>query len=162
MLKLMSFKKIFLYIVLGLVGLGVGGKMVVQSAIVLAKNLGVSDTLIGLTIVAIGTSLPELVTSAIAAYKKKDDIALGNIVGSNIFNIFLILGVSTFVASKPLSYSLALNFDILVLLIASAVLFISVLGKKRTISRWSAAFFLLLYIGYTVWIILRDSQVERG
>jgi cation:H+ antiporter len=99
-------------ILLGLVGLVIGGHWIVGSATTIALNLGLSQALIGLTIVAIGTSLPELATSAVAAYKKNSDIAIGNVVGSNIFNIFWILGISAVI--HPLPLTSLLNFDILV------------------------------------------------
>src|SRR3989338_2980512 len=93
-IKVFSYSKGVFYIILGIVGLIVGGKWIVDGAVEIAKFFNISESLIGLTIIAIGTSLPELATSAVAAYKKQSDIAIGNIVGSNIFNIFWILGVS--------------------------------------------------------------------
>jgi cation:H+ antiporter len=100
-------------ILIGLGGLVLGGKLVVDNAVSIANTLGVSEKIIGLTIVAAGTSLPELVTSVVAAFKKKSDIAIGNIVGSNIFNIFLILSISSLI--RPIDYNPAFNTDLYIL-----------------------------------------------
>lgn len=140
------------YILVGTVGLLIGGQLSVTSSIDLATELGLSETLIGLTVVAIGTSLPELVTSVIATRRGNTDIAVGNIIGSNIFNIFWILGVSAIVA--PITVSEDLSFDLGVLLIASLVMFVfTVEGKANSLNRREgivllAGFF--LYMAYTV------------
>lgn len=141
-----------LYVILGLLGLYFGGKYFVQGAISIASQLGMSERLIGLTIVAVGTSLPELATSVVAAFKKKADIAVGNVVGSNIFNIFFILGITSLI--KPLPFGDASNFDIGVTILASLVLFLTTLtfGKKK-IDRIEGVIFLLLYAGYIFYII---------
>lgn len=142
------------FILLGLVGLVVGGQWIVNSATVIAQSFGLSDALIGLTIVAVGTSLPELATSAVAAYKKNSDIAVGNVVGSNIFNIFWILGISAVI--KPLPFKPELNLDLWVVVGSSLLLFIWMfLGKRHTLERWEGVIFILLYILYIVAIILR-------
>ncbi len=141
-------------IILGLVGLVIGGQWIVSSAIAIALSMGLSDTLIGLTIVAIGTSLPELATSAVAAYKKNTDIAVGNVVGSNIFNIFWILGLSSIIS--PLPFASKLNFDLLAMVGASALLFVWMfLGKRHVLERWQGIFFVCTYIVYLAVIILR-------
>lgn len=138
----------------GLVGLTVGGKWVVDGAIFMAKGLGASEALIGLTVVAIGTSLPELATSAVAAYKKNADIAVGNIVGSNIFNIFWILGISAIV--KPLPFNSKIFTDVIVTVIATILLFAFMfIGKKHVLERWQGAAFVLLYIIYVAYLIIR-------
>lgn len=143
----------FLYIVLGLVGLTFGGQWIVNGAIKIAGNLGVSQSLIGLTIVAIGTSLPELATSAMAACKKQSDIAIGNVVGSNIFNIFWILGASAVI--HPLPFNISANRDIAMTILASLLLFsIMFIGKKRVIERWQGFLMLGLYLSYLVFLIL--------
>ncbi|MBU4334149.1 MAG: sodium:calcium antiporter, partial [Candidatus Omnitrophica bacterium] len=104
--------------------------------------------------VAIGTSLPELATSVVAAFKKKSDIAIGNVVGSNIFNIFFVLGVSATIRSIP--FEVKNNIDILVMLIAHFVLFVSMFtGKKRLIDRWEGILFLVIYVGYIVFLVIR-------
>ncbi|MFC2130538.1 calcium/sodium antiporter [Bacteroidota bacterium] len=147
-------KKSVIYIILGIFGLFLGGKWVVDGAIHVAKNFGFSDSFIGLTIIAIGTSLPELVTSATAAFKKKADIAVGNVVGSNIFNMLWILGLSAVI--KPLPFDLISNFDLMIIIIASALLIFSmVLGKKYVIERWNGIVFIVIYIGYLIFLVLR-------
>jgi cation:H+ antiporter len=136
-----------LLIIVGLAGLVWGGKWVVDSAVTLATLWGMSDAVIGLTVVAIGTSLPELATSITAALKGKADIAIGNVVGSNIFNIFWILGVTALIA--PLPFTETSNFDIGATIIASALLFAWMfIGKKHSLERWQGVMFVLLYIVY--------------
>ncbi len=145
--------KIVLLLVVGMTGLFFGGKIVVNNAVFIAERFGLSDRIIGLTIVAIGTSLPELVTSAVAAAKDQADIAIGNVVGSNIFNIFLILGITAII--QPLPFQISINIDLAVLTIASFALFLSVFaGPSHRINRIEAAGFLLLYIVYTVMLFL--------
>jgi cation:H+ antiporter len=152
--KSLSISKSVTFISAGLAALLIGGQLVVTNAIELASNLGLSEKLIGLTIVAIGTSLPELFTSAIAAYKRKPDIAIGNIVGSNIFNIFFILGITASIS--PLPFDTVLNIDILFLIFISFILFFTMFtGKKRTLDRWEAIVLLFLYAGYTAYLIIR-------
>ena len=139
-------------VVIGLVGLTLGGKWIVDSAVVIAQQLGLSQAVIGLTIVAIGTSLPELATSAIAAYKKNTDIAVGNIVGSNIFNIFWILGVSSIVS--PLPFSSILMRDVIMTIVATFLLFVILfIGKRHVIERWQGASFVVIYIIYLFFVI---------
>jgi cation:H+ antiporter len=152
--KLYSTWKSVGLIVLGLVGLVLGGQWIVSGAVAIANYFGMSDVLIGLTIVAVGTSLPELATSAVAAYKKNSDIAVGNIVGSNIFNIFWILGLSAVI--KPLPFKPEMNLDLLVVVGASMLLFVWMfLGKKHTLEKWQSAVFILLYIAYIAVIVSR-------
>lgn len=137
----------------GFVALVVGSKWVVDGAVKLALSLGVSETAVGLTIVAVGTSLPELATSVMAAYRKNPDIAVGNIVGSNIFNIFFILGVSALI--RPIPLVARTNIHIGVLLAASSLLFLWMFtGKRRTLDRWEAGVLLALYIGYLLAVAL--------
>ena len=138
----------------GFFGLIVGSRWVVTGAAGLAEKLGVSQSLIGLTIVAVGTSLPELATSAMAAYKKNSDIAVGNVVGSNIFNIFFILGISSII--RPIPFDTKYNIDIGVVIAASLLLFICMFtGKRRTLDRWEGCVFLGLYAGYIYFVITR-------
>jgi cation:H+ antiporter len=147
-----SHGKIWVLIIIGLAGLIIGGRLVVTSAIAMATAWGVSEKIIGLTIVAAGTSLPELATSVVAALKKNNDIAVGNIIGSNIFNIFLILGVSSLI--KPLSFDVAFNTDIYLLGFGTIVLLIFMFtGKKKKLDRWEAALLLAVYIVYTVKLV---------
>ncbi len=144
-IKMQSIFKIVMYISLGLAGLFVGGAIVVKNAILLAQFIGLSEKIIGLTIVAVGTSLPELFTSSVAAYKNNSDIAIGNIVGSNIFNIYFILGVTSII--RPMSFDLTLNIDIAMLILSSMALFFSVFaGQQHRISRGNAFFFLVILL----------------
>jgi cation:H+ antiporter len=136
----------------GFFGLTLGGKWIVDGAIVIAKNFGISESLIGLTIVAVGTSLPELATSAVAAYRRNVEIAVGNVVGSNIFNLFFVLGTSSIV--KPLPFKTQNNFDIGVVVLSSLLLFLFMFtGKKRSLDRWEGAVFLVLYTAYIVFLV---------
>lgn len=138
----------------GLIALFFGGKLLVDNAVILARLAGLSELLIGTTIVAVGTSLPELVTSIIAALKRQDAIAIGNVVGSNIFNVFWILGLSATIAPLPLTAGM--NFDILMAVIATLLLFAFMfIDSRRKIDRWQGALFLAVYIGYTVAVIVR-------
>lgn len=143
--------------IIGVVGIVFGGKIVVDSASAIALGLGLSEKLVGLTIVAIGTSLPELVTSLVAAKKGENDIALGNILGSNTFNILLILGVSSFISPITIAASLSIDliFLIVVTLIVGALIF---LNKKREkiLTRYEGILLVTLYVGYTVYIIMRN------
>lgn len=144
--------KIWGLILAGLVGLVLGGKLVVDNAVAMAQSLGVSEKIIGLTIIAAGTSLPELATSVVASMKKNNDIAIGNIIGSNIFNIFLILGVSSLI--RPLDYSAAFNTDLYILGAGTIFLFLAMFtGKRKRLDRWEAALLLMAYLGYTVYLV---------
>lgn len=137
----------------GIAGLYFGGKLIVDSSVSIAKSLGVSDALIGLTVVAIGTSLPELVTSVVAAYKGNSDIAVGNVLGSNIFNIFMVLGLSSII--RPLPFYPSANIDILVTCLASVLLFIFALaGPGRSLDRKEGGLFVAIYIGYIVYLVV--------
>lgn len=150
--KGLSVFRIWSYIIVGLTLLVLGGRLVVTNAVEMATSLGISQTIIGLTIVAAGTSLPELATSVVAAIKKNNDIAVGNIIGSNIFNIFLILGVSSLV--RPVSYNVKFNQDIYLLCLGTVILFIAMFsGRKKKLDRWEAGVLLLIYTGYTVYLI---------
>lgn len=141
-------------ILVGLVGLVVGGQWIVNGATSVAASFGLSDALIGLTIVAIGTSLPELATSVVAAYKKNSDIAIGNVVGSNIFNIFWILGLSSII--KPLPFKPELNFDLWVMIGSAFLLFgWMFVGRRHALQRWQGVIFILLYIAYIAAIVVR-------
>lgn len=144
--------KIWTLILVGLTGLVVGGKLVVDNAVAMAQSLGVSEKIIGLTIVAAGTSLPELATSVVASMKKNTDIAIGNIIGSNIFNIFLILGVSSLI--NPLDYLPSFNTDIYILGAGTIFLFLAMFtGKRKKLDRWEASLLLVSYLGYTIYLV---------
>ncbi len=152
--KQFGLAKSLFWIVIGLIGLCIGGKLVVDGAVFIVHKLGVSERLIGLTIVAMGTSLPELATSVVAASKGNANIAVGNIVGSNIFNIFFILGLSSVI--NPLPFSANFNIDAGITILASFILFISMFtGKKYLIDRWEGIFYILFYVVYVIFLINR-------
>lgn len=145
--------KSVLFAVLGLAGIIFGGKLVVDNASQIAKACGMSEALVGLTIVAAGTSLPELVTSVVAAVKKENDIAIGNVIGSNIFNIAFITGLSA--AINPLVLNRSALTDLLVMLASGALVAVVALFSKKC-KRAHGALFVLLYIGYLTYIIIRN------
>lgn len=147
--------KSLLFVGLGLVALNLGGKWVIEGAVKLAESARVSQSLIGLTVVAVGTSLPELATSTVAAYRKNTDIAVGNIVGSNIFNIFFILGISSLI--KPIPLINSSNVDMGMVIFASTLLFVCMFtgGKKHFLERWEGIVFVTLYAAYITFLIIR-------
>jgi cation:H+ antiporter len=150
-----SIKRSVFMIIAGLAMLVGGGRLVVFSSVKLALEIGVPERIIGLTIVAVGTSLPELVTSVVAALKGNTDIAIGNIVGSNIFNIFLILGVSAVIYPVPLVTGA--NTDLLVNIFASLLLFTFIFtGKGRKIERWEGMAFIVTYLIYIAFLLFRQ------
>lgn len=150
--ELLSVPKSIIFMVIGLAAIICGGNFVVDNASIIAKSLGLSETLIGLTIVAIGTSLPELVTSVTAAKKKEAGIALGNAVGSNIFNILFILGASS--ALTPINVASELFIDTIILIVVGVLVFIfSYTGRKT--NRIEGLICTLLYVAYTAYIIIR-------
>lgn len=150
-----GFIKSILLVVAGLAGLSIGGNWIVTGAVRIAIKLGVSESLMGLTIVAVGTSLPELATSAVAAYKRNVEIAVGNVVGSNIFNIFFVLGLSAFI--RPLPFQTSANVDIGVVILVSFLLFVCMFtGKKRSLDRWEAVVFIVLYASYIAFSIIKS------
>lgn len=140
------------YIIVGMCGIIFGGDLVVDSATVIAQRFGMTQTFIGLTVVALGTSLPELVTSMVAAKKGENDLALGNVVGSNIFNILLILGSSATI--KPITVNVLAVYDTVLLIVASLIVFVCAVGRKE-ISRKEGILFLGVYAAYFVYILLR-------
>ncbi len=141
-------------VLLGVFSLFLGGKWTVDGATAIATQLGMSESFIGLTVVAIGTSLPELVTSAVAASRRNTDIAVGNAVGSNIFNILWILGLSAVI--HPLPFNVLSNFDILMIIFASTLLILSVsLERQRQVGRVSGVVFLLCYVAYVIFLLQR-------
>lgn len=151
-IKPYSIGKSAVFILLGLAGLIIGGRLLVSGAVSIAQSIGISERIIGLTIVSIGTSLPELATSVIAARKGNADIAIGNVVGSNIFNTFLILGTSAII--RPVEVSPDGMSDLIINIIAAGLLLLFIFtGKGRKISRWEGIFFLTLYIAYLVMLI---------
>jgi len=155
--KKINLKKSVFYIMMGIVALFIGGKWVVDSAVQIAKLFNISETIIGISVVAIGTSLPELVTSIVAGFKKNSDIAIGNIVGSNIFNIFWVLGLSSIIS--PINIGADSLIDFKVLIIASVLLFIFLFLDKKNIrfrpdnfeiNKVKGILFLIIYFVYLV------------
>lgn len=151
----LSNTKIWIYILLGLAGLVIGGRLVVDSAMEMAASMGVSEKIIGLTIVAAGTSLPELATSVTAALRKNNDIVVGNIIGSNIFNIFFILGVSAVV--NPIGYDVVFNNDLYLLAGGTVFLFLAMFtGRRKKLDSWEAGVLLLTFIAYTAYLVTKE------
>lgn len=150
--SVMPWGKTILALVAGIAGLYVGGELVSNNAQILAKSWGMSEGTIGLTVVATATSLPELITSIVAALKKNSGIAIGNVLGSNIMNIFMVLGVSALIT--PLPFEDIMNKQLIILFAANALMLLFVFtGKGRKISRWEGALLTLGYIGF-MWFSL--------
>ncbi len=138
----------------GMVALIAGGRWIVQGAVEIAYTLGMSEALISLTIVAIGTSLPELATCVAAAIKRNADIVIGNVLGSNIFNIFFVLGTSAVI--KPLPFNHLMNFDIIIGFAATIMLWLMLMSSgKNTLMRWHGVLFLACYVAYVVYLVIR-------
>lgn len=150
--------KAIVMLVLGLAGLVIGAKFMVDSAITIAKILQVPDLVIGISIVAVGTSLPELATSIVAAYRNQSDIAVGNAVGSNIFNILLVLGLVAIVTNQTISSDVR-NIDLWVML-GTAVGIWPLLRHGFTLDRWKGAILLMVYAGYMVSLFRRTAGIE--
>jgi len=153
----------------GIAGLIFGGKLVLDNAVLIAEDFGMSKRVIGLTVIAIGTSLPELATSVVAATKKNSEIAIGNVIGSNILNVLLVLGFSAMVSPNVIEYDIASNIDLYFLMLATALLFIFLfIGTKGkdialdngdaqkvyTIDKWQAAILLIMVISYTIYLLI--------
>jgi len=152
-IKPMGVGKAILLVSCGFIGLVVGGELIVQSAVDIATRCGVSEAIIGLTIVALGTSLPELATSVIAAFKKNSDIALGNVIGSNIFNVFFVLGTSATI--RPLPAYEGIELDAIVAASGSIIVWMAVkTNKERKVQRWAGLLLLLVYGGYLTYRLL--------
>ena len=150
--KVMSPLKSASFIILVLAGIVWGGNLVVDSACNIAETFGLSQTFIGLTIVALGTSLPELVTSMVASSKGENDLAVGNVVGSNIFNILLILGISS--AITPITLDVTAVYDTLILIVASIIVYISAISNHK-IQRKEGMLFLIAYLAFFIYVLLR-------
>ena len=154
--KVLSWAKSIVFIVLGVAAIIGGGQLVVNSAKTIALALGMSETLVGLTVVAIGTSLPELVTSVVAARKGNSGIAMGNVIGSNLFNILFILGMAGVI--KPLTADAAFFIDTGILLGISALMLLFAFTKRK-ISRVEGITCVLIYVAYTAYIIMRAYHI---
>lgn len=148
----MKLWKCFVLIIIGIAGVIIGGQLTVNGAKGLARVIGLSETVIGLTVIAIGTSLPELVTSIVAARKGQNDIAVGNVVGSNVFNILFILGMSA--AISPIVTDSYAIIDTCVLIAITLVTFLFALPKRK-ITRPMGVIMLLMYVGYTAYLLIR-------
>ena len=144
--------KCVVLILAGLVGLVVGGEMIVKSAVAIARYCGVAESVIGLTIVALGTSLPELATSVVAAFKHNNDIAIGNVVGSNIFNVFFILGTSAIIKHLPVYPGI--EIDAALVAVSALAVWLLLCNKNRSISRWGGVLLLVIYAGYLTYRLL--------
>lgn len=141
-------------IFIGFLGLAIGGQWIVEGAIYFATYFGLSEALIGLTIIAIGTSLPELAASGMAAYKGRTDIAVGNVIGSNIFNFLWVLGLSSFI--NPIGYNLMLNTDMIILVaITILLLFLIYTGRRNVLAKWEGGILVGLYVLYLVFVVVR-------
>ncbi len=144
--------KPIILVIVGVFGLFFGARLIVTAAVFIAGKMHISETMIGLTVIALGSSLPELTASIVAALKKRPDLALGNIVGSNIVNIFMVLGVCSVI--RPLPLRPQDNFAIVIAIVASILLFVSAfVGKRRVIDRWIGAIFIFFYLFYVVTVI---------
>ena len=154
----MGMTKTIIYITLGSAGLIFGSKLVVDGAVKIATSFGISQAVIGSTIVAIGTSLPELTASAVAAKKGNSDIAIGNVVGSNVFNILWILGASASIKALPVPENILV--DLAALAGSTFFLFIFLyIGKRHTLQRSQGAIFVILYAGYLVYQTLKAKKL---
>ncbi|MBS4013272.1 MAG: calcium/sodium antiporter [Bacteroidetes bacterium] len=146
--------KAIMLFVIGLGGLIIGGSMIVDNAVKIATIFNVSEKIIGLTIISVGTSLPELATSVVAAIKRNNDIAVGNIIGSNIFNILFILGLSSLI--QPIYFDIAYNLEFYLLAVGTLILFIAMFtGKKKVIDRWEAVFLIVAYLAYMSFLLIK-------
>ncbi len=148
----MKIWKAVLLIAVGLIGLVIGGKVIVINAVSIAQAFGVSQAVIGVTVVALGTSLPELATSAIAAFKKNPDLAIGNVIGSNIFNVFFVLGISAVIRPLPSYPNLWIDASFAAFGSLLLLLFVST-NRNKELKRWQGAFFLVCYGMYLVWLL---------
>ena len=144
--------KIVLYLVFGLVGLPIGARILVVNAEIIAKDYGVPETAIGLTLIAVGTSLPELATSTIAALRRQGDVTLGNVIGSNMFNLLAIIGIAAFVGPIPVDAAF-LRFDLWIML-AAALLLVPMVFFKLNFTRIWGAGLTLLYMAYLFVVLL--------
>jgi len=154
--KIYSNKKSIAFVLLGLVLLVIGGQWIVNGAVAFAQLIGMKESVIGLTVVAVGTSLPELATSIVAALKKQSDIVIGNVVGSSIFNIFWILGLTSII--EPLPFSLTEMSNVFMACAGSVLLFAALfVGKRHTLKRWQGIVFIFLYVGYIVFLFTTQS-----
>ena len=157
-LEIYSNLKTGLMIAGGMVALGFGGRLIVQNAVDVATKFQVSNKLIGLTILAAGTSLPELATSAVAAFQKKSDIAVGNIIGSNIFNVLLVLGISAL--TSTMTYNPVLNTDMVIVMIGTVLLLAFMFSfRQYRLDRVESSIYLVGFFAYMFYLFFREQQV---
>ena len=149
----MSLSKSIIFSVIGIFGIVIGGKLVVDCSSIIALNFGVSEKIIGITIVSIGTSLPEFVTSVVAASKGESDIALGNVIGSNIFNILFILGVSSLI--NPISIDNNIFLDLFIMIIFTITTYIFSI-RKKDINKFEGIILIIAYIAYMILVIFKN------
>ena len=155
----MGWPKTILFLVIGIVGLYIGGELVSTNAQTIAKAWGMSDAMIGMTVVAIATSLPELVTSVVAAIKKNSGMAIGNVLGSNILNILVVLGISGLIT--PLQFDTQMNITLVFLVFANLLMFLFVFtGKGRKISRFEGVLMLLAFSGFMIYTIMSNQSAS--
>lgn len=152
-IRMMPVKKSVIHIIAGIILLGIGGQMIVSFASRFALDYGISERIIGLTILSLGTSLPELTTSIIASVRKNADISIGNLIGSNIFNAFLVLGASSII--NPIPIEKGANLDLLVNVFATLLMFLFIFTRRgKMIDRWEGIFMVLVFIFYFGYILL--------
>ena len=151
----MGWPKIAIFLLLGLIGLPLGAELLVDSSVSLARTFGVSETVIGLTLVAIGTSLPELATTVMAAYRRQADVAIGNVIGSNMFNLLAIIGIATLIGPIPVDATF-LRFDLWVMLGASLILAPFVFSSTRDMGKGWGLIFTVAYAGY-LWLVVNNG-----
>ena len=153
-LETFSRKKEALTIIAGIVGLYIGGRLTLEGAVNVAASLGVDDVVIGLTVVAIGTSAPELVASVVAAARGHTDVAVGNVVGSNIFNILWVIGFTSIFSELP--FEVVKNTDLVLVVASSALILVSMaVSRTNSVLRWHGIVFLMLYVGYLIFVVDR-------
>ena len=151
-IKEFPFWRSLLMVVVGLIALVAGGRWIVDGAIEIAALLGMSESVISLTIVALGTSLPELATCIAAALKRNADIVIGNVLGSNVFNIFFVMGSSAVI--KPLPFNPVLNFDVVIGIISVLLLWVFlIISGQRTLRRWHGGVFVVMYVAYIMFLV---------
>ena len=154
----LSWTKSILYTLIGLAGLTIGGDWIVKGGIHIAKISGLSEAVIGIVIIGVGTSLPEVAASSVAAYRGKADIAVGNVLGSNLFNILWVLGISGLV--HPLPFRTELNFDLIIMGLAVLIFFLFIVRKAHILSRWKGFVFLILYAVYIVFLLSGGNSIQ--
>lgn len=153
----MPWKLVVFFLVVGMIGLPLGSELLVRNGMVIARDFGVSEAVIGLTLIAIGTSLPELATTVMAAYRNQADVAVGNVIGSNIFNLLAIIGITSLIGEIPVHPNF-LRFDLWVMLAAAFFLIPFVFSSSRDLTKRWGVVFSIAYVVY-LWIILTEGNI---